>query len=93
MKVNWKAEAAKAREQGHIPGGPWEKSLERHLQNNCPKLVKELGEDLPSFLQATTFQAGERMGELLDQGTNPESAQELALNEMYPPAEPAEASK
>jgi len=78
----WKEMAADARKAGYQPGGPWELRLRDHIKNNFPKLAKELGKDLPFYLQVTTFDATELQSRLRAEGTDPFVARELALEQL-----------
>lgn len=89
MTTNWQQKAQEAIEQGYIPGNNWQAMLKKHLARCFPDLVKELGENLEAYLQATTFEAMVFCEKLEDQGTPSQTAEELALEQLLvkPPAE------
>ena len=85
----WKQRAAEARKEGYLPGNAWELQADRHYQRCFPALVKELGKEYKDFLQVKTSAALDLMDNLIDSGTHPEAAWELARAELFqvPPEE------
>lgn len=83
-KSDWKARAAQAKKEGYLPGNPWEKMLQRHLERLFPLLVKELGPDLKPYCQTMTSEAMDLADKLENQGTDPETARELAMDRLLP---------
>ncbi len=89
--MDWKSRAEKALASGYVRGNPWEQMLRRHLHRNYHQLVVEFqnARCFGSYLIVRTNEALNRVDELESQGTSPESARELALNELL--QKPAEA--
>jgi hypothetical protein len=85
---NWKALAEQAKANGYLPGNQLEHSLKRHLTNVLPQLVAELEKtnDLQAYLEVKVSEAFDRMEKMEDQGTDPQTARELALADLYPTA-------
>ena len=79
---NWKATAAKFLKDGYQPGNAWETRLRRSLEASNPSLLKELGPDLTPYLQVRTARALAMYERLTDQGTDPETARELAMHDL-----------
>ena len=84
MKTDWKRLAAKAIQEGYLSGNPWELDLKRHLERLFPALVKELGPAFPHDLQVQTSNAMDFEDQILDSGTHPETARELARDRLLP---------
>ena len=82
--TTWKQRAAEAIKAGYQPGNGWERMLERHLKGMFSDLVKELGSDLKHYLAVQTNDALEMYHRLTEQGTNPEAARELAMQQLLP---------
>lgn len=81
VKANWKALAAKAVEEGYFPGS-WEGMLRKSIERANPALVKELGADFPAYLIVCTARARDLNETLLEQGTPPQDARNLALQDL-----------
>lgn len=81
----WKQRAEEAKQAGYQPGNAWEKQLAKHLQDLFPEKFKELKGDLEAYLQVMTASAMQRAADLEDQGTSPEVARELAMQELLQP--------
>ncbi len=58
------------------------------MKNHLPEMVKELGEDYKSFLIAKTQSAFNQYESLLEAGTPPQEASELAKAELFPIPQP-----
>ena len=82
----WKELAKQEIKAGYIPGS-WQGLLDRSLQESRPELVKELGEDYQSYLIVQVAAARQAQQDLLEQGTNPQTARELAMRELLNPGE------
>lgn len=82
--MNWaqQAQAILAKGEGYQKGNQWEGMLRRSLQRTNPQLVKELGNDLDNYLIVRTWGAMDLANRLEDQGTPPETARSLAINEL-----------
>lgn len=78
---NWKARAQKELKAGYIAGS-WQGMLDRALRENRPELVKELGQDYQNYLIVMVAQARDHQQTLLQQGTNPHAARELAIQDL-----------
>jgi hypothetical protein len=85
-KSDWKRWAAEAIEEGYLPGNRWEAWRMKYLRENQPELVKELEADgdLKEMVQVQTWRAMKLQESLEDEGTPPETAQELALANLFP---------
>lgn len=83
----WAEKAQRERAKGYRPGNHWERQLRKHLTEIFPALVKELGKDFENYLQSITADVMELYQTMLDQGTDPQAARELAMAELLP-AEP-----
>ena len=81
--ATWKERAKAARADGHL-APRMEAMLERHLKQFFPELVKELGAELPDYLTVQAADAMEVYLRLTDEGTNPETAMELAREQLLP---------
>jgi hypothetical protein len=82
----WKEQAAEAVKAGYMPKNHWERMLERHLRRLFPQLVQELGDDLEAYLVVMTYDAMNLANRLEDEGTDPHTARELALEQLLPKA-------
>jgi hypothetical protein len=80
----WKEWAKEALANGAKPGRPWERLLDRTLRRNRPELVKQLEDqgDYQSYLLVRTDRAIEMFLKLEEEGTDPHTARELALNDL-----------
>ncbi len=79
--VNWKQLAEEAMAEGFLPGRT-KHLLDDYLQKNKPELVKELGADYQDYLTVRAVRALKMQETLEDQGTEPETARELAQAEL-----------
>ncbi len=84
--LTWRERAAKAIEDGYLPGNNWEDMLLKHLRANEPAKVKQLEEagDLEAYVTTLVADAVEMNQRLRDDGTPPETAHELALEHLFP---------
>ena len=82
LQTNWKAKAKEAIQAGYQAGNPWERMLEGQMNRCCPQLVRDLGSDLQPYLQVRTSDAMDQEELMLDQGTDPQIARELALTAL-----------
>ena len=78
----WKEAAERARQAGYHPGNPWERMLRKHLLLHFPNLAHELGPELNDYLQAEVHRVMTMEDQLLDGGTDPQAARELAMAEL-----------
>jgi len=79
------AEMAKAAlKDDYQRGNPWETMLARHLREHLPELVESLGKDLQNYLIVQTHDAQTLFRRLTDEGTNPFTAKELAMAQLFP---------
>jgi hypothetical protein len=90
MSLFWAPRAKKAREEGYQPGNHLENSLKRHLEQFCPNLLQGLGQERESYLQVQVNDYLENLEEQRRLGVPTEVAQELAQEELFPPAEQEE---
>ena len=82
----WNQRAEEAIQAGYEPGGPWEMMLKRHMMSCFPALVAELeatGSFVP-YLQTMTASAKDLYATMLEQGTKPMAARELAMDRLLP---------
>lgn len=82
MDSEWQKWAAEARKAGYEPGGEWENLLRKSVRRARPKLVKELGDDFEAYLQVQAARAERQYRMLIEQGTPPDIAAELARSEL-----------
>lgn len=80
--MNWQNQANEAIKNGYQPGNSWETLLRNSLMADRPELAKEMGNDLEAYLQVMTNNAMEFEETLLDQGTPPELARELTMQQL-----------
>ena len=82
----WGQRARQAVQEGYRPGNPWEKSLQRHLEQNFLDQVRELRRsgELKAYLQVMTWAAMQLAESLEERGTPPDVARELALDQLLP---------
>ena len=80
----WKELAEEARADDYQPGNHWERMLDRHLKANFPALVKELGKQYQDYLQARTNEVMNLEVTMIHQGTDPQAARELAMQDLLP---------
>jgi|GEM_PF-3646269 len=85
--VNWKAEAEKAKADGYV-SGHWEILLRQSIERKNPALVKELGSDFQAYLIVQTSRAVDLYSNLIDEGTDPQTARELAMSELLESGDP-----
>lgn len=64
------------------PGNQWETLLRRAVARDRPQLAKELGAELEPYLRVRTADALTQYEQLVDQGTPPDTAREIALAEL-----------
>lgn len=83
-KTNWQQAAETALQEGYRPGNAWERMLDRHVQRFLPELRAELAQDYQAYLQVTTHGAKELYHRLLDEGSDPMAARELAMAQLLP---------
>lgn len=84
MATVWRTLASQALKEGYQQGNPWERQLSKHLRRLFPALVLELNStnDLKPYLIVKTSQALDLLETLESQGADPETAKELALDEL-----------
>ena len=82
MAADWQATAARLIRNGYAPGNAWENLLRRSLAASNPGLERELGPACPAYLAVRTARAKEMYERLLGQGTDPQTARELAMAEL-----------
>lgn len=73
----WTEQAARLKD--YRPGNAWESLLRRAMS---PAKAAELGPDLEPFLRVQTSRALDQYELMLDQGTAPQVAQELARADL-----------
>ncbi len=81
----WSEGAAQAIKDGYLPGS-WQPMLDRYLKENFPNLVQELEAlgDYENYLVTRVEGAREKQSLMIEQGTAPQAARELALAELLP---------
>lgn len=87
--ANWTQLAEQAVKDGY-QGSSWEGLLRRALERSNPKLVAELGAEFPDYLKVKAHQAVEMYSRLTEEGTDPGTARELALDELLGNGAPRE---
>ena len=83
---NWKRWAAEAIQSGYQPGNDWEAMLLRYLKEEQPEKVAKLEAEgnLLAYAQKLTWDAMQRQEQLEKDGVPTQTAQELALAELFP---------
>src|SRR5262245_35618249 len=66
--ATWTQRARLAREQGYLPGNPWERLLRRTIERTRPYLLRQLGPEAESYLQVRVAGAMELAERLEDRG-------------------------
>lgn len=79
--INWKASAQRAQAEGYLPGNHWEQMLRRGMNDSLKVELQRTG-DLEAYLQTRTHRAMEEYDRLLEEGTPPQTARELALEDL-----------
>jgi hypothetical protein len=79
----WKEAADRARRLGYVVG-TWQALLERSLERSRPEVLAQLKQDghLADFLMAEAASALDLQSKLEEDGTPPETARELALDQL-----------
>ena len=83
----WRRKADEAEADGsYLPGNNWERMLEQNLRANQPEVVAQLEakDELEAFLTAHVWEAMLFQERLEAQGTPPRTAEELALQLLFP---------
>ncbi len=85
---NW---TQRAKELGVTQLSAFGHLLERHIRANQPALLRELQakQEFKPFLLVMQAGAEESFQTMVDQGSNPEQAREVALREMLETVQPA----
>src|SRR5262245_18881526 len=78
----WKERAARARQEGYLPGGGWERMLERNLRRTRPNLVAELEQEqsLAEYLPVMTHKHLWHEACFVPKGTGRENFERIAEN-------------
>jgi hypothetical protein len=82
--TNWTEQAREILKDGYQRNNQWEEKLRRHVLKYLPKLAKELGKELDSYLIVRVNHARGQMALLISQGMTPDEAQQHALSELLP---------
>jgi len=88
MNSSWEKRAQDALKAGYQQGNEWEKLLEANLRRCFPDLVKELRNSMQAYIISMVSEARDLKKQLISEGTNGQTAQELALD--FLPEKPAE---
>jgi hypothetical protein len=83
---DWKRWAKDLMDKGHQRNVQWEIMLKNHLRRCFPDLLAELQAEriVAPYLIVKTASAMELANRLMDQGTPPDTARSLALEELLP---------
>lgn len=78
----WKKQAEALKAEGITPGNGWEHKFETAIRAAKPELVKEFGAEFPYFVRVKAGEAIKHYNQLTENGTDPETARELALHDL-----------